>query len=267
MTNKIHNIPIFIVGCQRSGTSLLRRLLDLHSRIASPPETNFFMHIAQLYENERCLMSLQNMGLTENKVLDVIGEITNTFLTVYMKINNKQRWAEKTPHNVNHLRTIDKAFRGKVQYIAIVRDGLDVAYSLQKFDWGILTPYLEESSVKEVAAIRFWADQVSKIITFKKEVGERMFLLTYEKLTQSPVEAMKDIFDFLDETYEDVVSKYGTQQHSVGFEDPTINNYKQIVCNSGNYKKWSILLQQQLYSEAKDIFEELGYKKRFSDVV
>jgi len=40
--------PIFVVGFQRSGTTLLQSLLGAHPRIAAPPEVHFFFRIHQL---------------------------------------------------------------------------------------------------------------------------------------------------------------------------------------------------------------------------
>lgn len=48
------NTPFFIVGCPRSGTTLLSVLLDRHTRLCVPPETAFFDEIAPhlLHNNE-----------------------------------------------------------------------------------------------------------------------------------------------------------------------------------------------------------------------
>src|SRR5215212_1282793 len=40
------NAPIFVIGFQRSGTTLLQALIGAHSRIAAPPETYYFFRVA-----------------------------------------------------------------------------------------------------------------------------------------------------------------------------------------------------------------------------
>ncbi|MBI3838011.1 MAG: sulfotransferase, partial [Planctomycetia bacterium] len=35
--------PVFLIGCPRSGTTLLRVMLDSHPHLASPPETFFLL--------------------------------------------------------------------------------------------------------------------------------------------------------------------------------------------------------------------------------
>src|SRR5882724_3522101 len=45
--SKLHPMPI-IVGCPRSGTTLLRFMLDSHPKLAIPPETGFFFTAHEL---------------------------------------------------------------------------------------------------------------------------------------------------------------------------------------------------------------------------
>ena len=54
--------PIFVIGCFRSGTSLLRRILDSHSRIACPPESKFIAPLAEVFRRRNSLKGLATMG-------------------------------------------------------------------------------------------------------------------------------------------------------------------------------------------------------------
>ena len=45
------NRPIFVIGCPRSGTTLLTLMLSAHSRIAIPPETRFLLSV---FRRRRC---------------------------------------------------------------------------------------------------------------------------------------------------------------------------------------------------------------------
>ncbi len=97
--------PIFLVGCGHSGTSLLLRVLDAHSRIAAVP-----------YETKFCF--------SENP-----GSLLRSF-DVWAIAEGKPRWAEKTPR---HIHCIDKllTMRPDAKIMILIRDGRDVAWSIQ----------------------------------------------------------------------------------------------------------------------------------------
>ncbi len=251
--------PIFILGCQRSGTSLMRRILDSHSNIACPPESSFIVKLAGVYEVERCIKSFNDMGFTKADVLEQMRIFSAYFFENYAKSKGKQRWVDKTPHYVNHLDTIDLMFKKEVLYIGIIRHGLDVAYSLYGFDWGVLRPYLTDGIEKPIATVRFWRDQNSKLLRFKDKVKERFYLLKYEDLTTQPRQVLKPVFEFLDEPWEETILNYNEFKHNPGFEDPKMSRYENIQPNSGNYKNWPLDLQRRVYQEARTLFERLGY--------
>lgn len=251
--------PIFILGCQRSGTSLFRRILDSHPHIACPPESAFIVQLAQVVENPRSFEGLQGMGFDRQQVLDRMGLFTAWFFEQYAQSKGKSRWADKTPHYVNHAQTIDAMFRGNLQYIGIVRNGLDVAYSLCGFDWGILKPYLAEGLEKPLAAIRFWRDQNRKLLDFYSQVGSRMYRIHYEDLTMEPEKILREVCEFLDEPWDPTLLEYNRKEHDTGLEDENARDNPSIVTNSGKYRIWPVELQQALFREAKEVLDELGY--------
>ena len=258
--NQKNKLPIFILGCQRSGTSLLRRIFDSHTNIACPPESGFIVQLAGVYENERSIQCLESMGFTKQQVLDEMRSFTTHFFYDYAARKGKNRWADKTPHYVNHAETIDNMFGGKVLYIGVVRHGLDVACSLCDYEWGILKPYMADGIDKPIAAVRFWRDQNLKLVEFKKKAEGRFHLIKYEDLTTDPETVLRKAFRYIDEPWEDSVLDFNSHQHDAGFEDPKITKLSKIESNSGNYKKWPAELQEKLFLEAQDVFEHYGYK-------
>ncbi|MFO7537303.1 MAG: sulfotransferase, partial [Chloroflexota bacterium] len=160
--------PIFIVGVQRSGTTLLAALLAAHSRLSCGPETHFFRWLAQTepdllcaeevwpetavsflnrinhtnYKGEGKRPLLAKYGLSESDVAAYLQNKRPSVAAVlaavtepYMHHVGKQRWVEKTPDHIEYLPLIRTHFPDS-PIIYIVRDPRDVALSLMKVPWG-----------------------------------------------------------------------------------------------------------------------------------
>ncbi len=251
--------PIFVLGCQRSGTTLLRRILDSHPNIVCPPESVFLEELSKVYETERSIAGLESMGFSEEDILEQMRMFTTFFFEGYAKSKSKPRWADKTCPYLNHVNTIDSVFKQEVVYIGIVRHGLDVAYSLCDLNMGVLKPYIADGTDKKIAAIQFWKDQNMKLLDFRDKVKDRFYLVKYEDLTTKPESILPAIFKFLDEPWDNKILNYNDFEHDPGFEDPKIANYDKIQPNFGNYKKWPISTQRRLYQTALMMFKRLGY--------
>ena len=251
--------PIYILGCQRSGTSLLRRIIGSHSNIAAPAESAFLVQLARMFEIKRSLQGLLDMGFSEEDVLAQMRVFICHFFDEDTKSKGKNRWADKTTPYLDHADTIERIFNGEVVYVGIVRHGLDVANSLSKMDWGVLAPYFAGDIDKRIAGIKFWRDQNQKLLDFKSKVGDRFHLIRYEELTESPSPVLQDLFSFLYEPWESGVLNYNNYDHDPGFESDEVAEHKSIVPNSGRYKAWPKGLQEQAFSEAREIFDSLDY--------
>ncbi len=89
--NLSHNedvLPVFIIGTFRSGTTLLRFLLNSHTKICIPLETKFLTDIATLRSNPSTQKAIESMGLEENYIKKSIREFTSSFYRPYMLSNN-----------------------------------------------------------------------------------------------------------------------------------------------------------------------------------
>lgn len=141
---------VFLVGCPRSGTTLLQSLIASHPDILSFPESHFFEKLYPRYEPRRKLLRLasRQAKLHVEKFLSKIGYPTPNqtihFWTVFQRqytyqfikaldaltlAQEKSIWLEKTPDHLFHIGTIENSIEN-VKFIHILRNGPDVIASL-----------------------------------------------------------------------------------------------------------------------------------------
>jgi Sulfotransferase family len=208
--------PIFVVGTQRSGTTLLQSLLGSHPNIAAPPETYFLFRVANLaaYFGDltvdanlrRALHESLNppiglfagCGFDEETLFDRAREsersyaaLLDVILTDFATRQHKERWSEKTP---NQLASAVLRVFPAAQIIHIIRDPRDVVASTLETPW-------EERSARQVAA--WWRAFVLDAIRIGRQVGPSQFLqVRYEDLTSEPEAVMRLACAFLREDYD-----------------------------------------------------------------
>ena len=255
--------PIFVVGCQRSGTSLVRRILDSHSRIACPPESRFVLPMIRVLEEPQSLQGLESMGYDRTAVKQALARFISSFFERYADTAGKARWADKTPHYVDCLPELLDLFGGSAQFLLVVRHGMDTAYSLAD-------PHRHYPAIDDeveaaggdvpVGAARFWAKQNRKIEDFRKRHLDACFRVFYEDLTTSPGSVLEPMFEFLGELWEPEVIDYSRVEHHSGIEDPDVRRRSRIEPNSGKYRSWPSATQDAVRQACTPMLSELGYK-------
>ena len=146
----------FVVGATRSGTTLLRLMLDAHPEIAIPSETHFIPELISAREKHgasreqmlELLTSHRRWGdftiepgeLAERwaQIEPLSGpEAVRAFFHLYADKQDKHgaRWGDKTPGYVKSMREI-QGYLPEARFIHLIRDGRDVALSVLKQSWG-----------------------------------------------------------------------------------------------------------------------------------
>jgi hypothetical protein len=255
--------PIFVIGCQRSGTSLLRRILDSHSNIACPPESKFILPMTEVLRAPKYLVGFSGMGYERTEVARALREFLGSFFDAYAAAQGKGRWADKTPNYVDCLPELWELFGPEARFVHLIRHGLDVAFSLS--DDHRHYPAIDEQAAlaggdRAVGAGRHWAIQNELMEAFRDERSEACYTLRYEELTRDPEAAHRPMFGFLGEPWEPAVIDYASVPHHAGWEDPDVRRRSRIEPNSGKYAKWPQDVQAAVRDACQPMLAKLGYE-------
>ena len=213
-------MPI-IVGSPRSGTTLLRFMLDAHPLLAIPPETNFLSRAADLLRASPYLKldlfelitqhaeeapSWPDFQLSKQAYWEAIKDIEpfdkatgfREFYRLYARENNKPRWGDKTPLYALHIEAIGKLLP-EARFIHIIRDGRDTALSLRNL-WFSPGESME-------AQAKFWSHNVTNCRAQGLKHG-RYLEVYYEHLIADPIPILQKICDFIELRYDPQMMRY-----------------------------------------------------------
>ena len=145
------NPYLFVVGCPRSGTTLLQRMLDQHPQLAVSNDTHFIPRAIEgltegtdlpltpeLIERVRGYRRFPRLGLSEAAVSGAAakartyGEFVSALYFEFGRMHGKPLAGEKTPDYVRYLPLLHALFPW-VRTVHIIRDGRDV--TLSTLEW------------------------------------------------------------------------------------------------------------------------------------
>ena len=224
--NYSDSIPskIFIVGCPRSGTTLLQSILAAHPKVLSFPESHFFEDLT--FRSAKWKYTFGILGITPIRIrnrlrnffhqIEYEQHLKPAFYTVFRKqyceyfVNivdafalqqNKLCWIEKTPENLHHIPLIEKLVPS-AKFIHIVRNAKDVVASLYEVSrrypdpWG--GPWEIDACIdrwlKDINISYSYADEANHLIVFyEKLVSEDSHTVTSQLCDFCGVEYHKDM--------------------------------------------------------------------------
>lgn len=188
--------PFFIVGHERSGTTLLAAAFDRHSRVAVPPETHFFTDVCparQAHRRADCAFMvnhlfrgnrIRDLNLSPQELFHRIEGAHPTWsqlfvevLRLYAESRGKTRVGEKTP---NHWRVVPQLldlFPGS-RAIWVVRDARDTVLSLMKVPW-------KRHSNLALHGVQ-WRITTERMLACESQFAGRILRVKFEDLVTTP---------------------------------------------------------------------------------
>ena len=197
--------PFFIVGAPRSGSTLLRLMLDGHPRLAIPGEAAFLPAALKSRLGYGALLEqivadgwFRDWGLDESDVRIAArsaapaspAALLRAVFDAYAAAHGKARWGDKTPNHARHIGRIAAAFPDS-QFIHLIRDGRDVAASIVRKGWR-----------SPVGGDFWWRRNVSAAVAGGRRLGAgRYYEIRLEDLVAETEVVLRGLCSFLGEEY------------------------------------------------------------------
>ena len=242
--------PIFVVGAPRSGTTLMRSIIDAHPNICCPVwETGIFEKLATIVNGDikLHLEKSPNFPMKRSDLLQWCQRSVEDLMHCLVSEIGKPRWAEKTPAHVFHIDLIHEIFP-QAQFIHMIRNGRDVVRSLQNMLFG---PRDIRWSTKR------WIESVQAGRVSGEKLPKGQYLeIRYEDLLRNPEQILKQLCEFVREPWMPQMLDFHKPENNSWhlkhqpFQEKPIHNYRKLR-----------LFEKIIFSwYAFRLMQELGYR-------
>ena len=238
--------PLFVLSCERSGSTLLRYIIDTHPQVCSPAHLHLGQLCRSLYTS--LFYSLgQTMASAHAEISDdaarerwVAGEtrrIVDDFMGRYVAAKGKQMWCEKTTDNLQYLRFLGDVFPD-ARYICLYRNCMDVVHSsIECSRLGYmpeLAPYVQKRPDNLVAAmVESWIEKTTALLKFELAHASQCFRIKYETLVADPSRTLAAMFASLELDWDEkLLNAVFSSKHDQGSGDKKILFTKKVNTDS-----------------------------------
>ena len=265
--------PLFVLGVRRSGTTLLRVMLDRHSELAIPDESYFIPQLADRHrgpvDRQAFLDDLRRIPTLREWDVDIadmaprlrpgmaLGEAIAAVYEAYAAAHGKRRWGDKTPMYMQHLSTLERLFPDAL-YVHLIRDGRDAAVSFLQMPEGVVTrTWAHPGDVAGFACQ--WRQEVAAARALGDRVGSRYLEVRYEHLVADPERALGHICAHAGLSFEPAMLGYP------GDVDVSAKPHQQSLARppTPGLRDWRTEMAEAdvrtFEAVAEDLLAELGY--------
>jgi hypothetical protein len=215
--------PLILLGVSRSGTTLLRVVLDRSPGLAIPDESFFVPLLARRHgktaerdaflDDVARLPTLRDWGLAPGDVAAFLrpdmptGEAIAAIFEVYAAKAGKPRWGDKTPMYMRHLVLLERLFPD-AQYVHLIRDGRDAALSFLDMPEGTFTrTWAHPTTPARFACL--WRKEITGARALGRDVGSSRYLeVRYEALVADPATTVAAICAWAELPFEQAMLEY-----------------------------------------------------------
>jgi hypothetical protein len=283
MTRGSDNTPFFVLGAARSGTTMLRLMLNRHSRLVIPFESQFLRQIFAEIPSDRPLeaheadrmadlvigeKNFRTWHLDATRVrqelvrlaLSPLAVLVDALFRMEIAESGKPRWGDKTPNYYVCWQQLMGLFPGS-KLVHIIRDGRDVSGSLEKVGWHGPTGYHRAC---------YWQQRVEMAHAAARELGpERNLIIRYEDLVLETRATLGAVCDFLGETYEPkMLSFFEDASEHISDIDGDVHGKLERAPRPEDVGRWrremSLIRQIQFEAVAGNSLRAMSYPCLFS---
>jgi hypothetical protein len=280
---------VFIVGCPRSGTTLLKRMVNAHSKIAMTPEESHW--IPRMYHKRKltpgglvtpmlisrllALPRFVTLGISRDELLKLAGNgqpvSYSTFVTgifdLYGRRQGKELVGDKTPDHVRWLDTLHDLWP-KARVVHLIRDGRDVCLSIANWP---------KAQGKNPGTFPTWKDDPVSTTALWWELNVRLgrqfgsslrselyYELRYESVVSHPETECVALCSFLDLPYEEAMLRFHEGKTKA---EPGLSSKDAWLPVTAGLRDWKSQMPgddiERFEAAAGERLDELGYPRAF----
>lgn len=245
------DMPVFVLGAPRSGTSMMAHALGSHPDLWTGEESDFLAPLLReakdAWQGGRVRGDLHWLaagGVSWEEFAAWLGLGMNA---MYTSRSGGRRWVEQTPQYTFVLPLLAAAFP-TARFVFMQRDGRSVVHSLRHF----VRP------VEHQRAARLWARHVREGQRFaRSEFGDRFCVVRYERVVEDTATEMQHLLDFLELPHHDSPRSF------IADRGPINSSFSSETPGSRSVPRWSGWTREereQFHAEAGDLLIDLGFE-------
>jgi hypothetical protein len=225
---------VFLLGAFRSGTTLVRKVLDSHPHIHSPAETWFLLPLVNLWEGvgespryrPAQAAAAIRQHLNEDQFLDCCRAFAGQFFAANMP-SGARVYVDKTPPYLNIAGALPRLFP-QAKFIVLARDPRGILWSRHTWRHADETPL--------AGRIKGVAGDVRRLASFYQNNKGCSTLIGYEQLCEDPSGAMKPLCEAFGLRYDPAMVQYGSAVHHEGYGDENTRDHTRP--HGESVRKW-----------------------------
>lgn len=230
--------PVFVLTAARSGSTLLRYLLDAHPLLACPPELNLSQLAAEVYRVWEGPGSGPVEPARSARATAEARRALEAVMADHLSRTGKRRFCDKSLTTVDQAEVVARTFP-EASFLVVYRHCFDVVASLaEACRWGFsafgVLGYAQAMPHNHVAAlVEYWCDRSERALAFERRHPERSYRLYYEALVREPEATLEGLGAFLGAPWPpDALRKAFASAHEEGPADYEVGFSERVEARS-----------------------------------